>query len=167
MSLEKAVEKRVEIIRQGRCDGAVYHMNRSCKVMDFTTYEGSGGSSPRRVPLHHLRRGPGGPAGLCRRPVRHGVQPLVEMMEAGRRRSDERREADPGHPGRAGRVAARPGEAAQRLTREKGKPLVGVLPYYAPEEIAHAAGMLPWVSGAGRRMRPWRATIFRPLPVPW
>ncbi|HOI75292.1 MAG TPA: 2-hydroxyacyl-CoA dehydratase family protein [Syntrophales bacterium] len=40
-------------------------------------------------------------------------------------------------------VAARPGEAAERLKREKGKPLVGVLPYYAPEEIVHAAGMLP------------------------
>jgi benzoyl-CoA reductase/2-hydroxyglutaryl-CoA dehydratase subunit BcrC/BadD/HgdB len=39
LNLERQVEKRVQIIKAGKCDGVVYHMNRSCKVMDFLTYE--------------------------------------------------------------------------------------------------------------------------------
>lgn len=39
-------------------------------------------------------------------------------------------------------IAARPGVSVAKLAK-RGKPLVGVLPYYAPEEIAYATGMLP------------------------
>lgn len=83
MSLEKAVEKRVEIIRQGRCDGAVYHMNRSCKVMDFTTYE-----AQRRVfaetgvPYMTFDGDQADPRVFVAAQFDTRVQALVEMMEA-------------------------------------------------------------------------------------
>jgi len=38
-SLEKQVDLRTTIIEECKCDGAVYHMNRSCKLMDFMQYE--------------------------------------------------------------------------------------------------------------------------------
>jgi len=66
-------------------------------------------------------------------------------------------------------TAARPGEAAERLRLEKGKPLVGVLPYYAPEEIVYAAGMLPvgvWggttdTSAAGHYFPPFACPLVK------
>lgn len=41
------------------------------------------------------------------------------------------------------KIADHPGEAVHRLKKESGKKLVGIAPYYAPEEIVYAAGMLP------------------------
>jgi (R)-2-hydroxyisocaproyl-CoA dehydratase beta subunit len=66
-------------------------------------------------------------------------------------------------------TAARPGEAVGRLRLEKGKPLVGVLPYYTPEEIVYAAGMLPvgiWggatdTSAAGHYFPPFACPIVK------
>jgi len=40
-------------------------------------------------------------------------------------------------------IADHPGEAVRLLRKESGKKLVGFAPYYAPEEIAYAAGMMP------------------------
>jgi len=38
-NLEGQVARKVAIIREFKCEGIVYHMNRSCKVMDFLMYE--------------------------------------------------------------------------------------------------------------------------------
>ena len=38
-SLDKQVDLRTGLIRNFSCDGAIYHVNRSCKVMDFMQYE--------------------------------------------------------------------------------------------------------------------------------
>lgn len=38
-NLDKQVDMRTKLIRDFQCDGAIYHMNRSCKVMDFMQYE--------------------------------------------------------------------------------------------------------------------------------
>ncbi len=38
-NLEKQVDLRTTIIEECKCDGAIYHMNRSCKLMDFMQYE--------------------------------------------------------------------------------------------------------------------------------
>lgn len=38
-SLKNQIDQRAEVIKKFSCDGAIYHMNRSCKVMDFMQYE--------------------------------------------------------------------------------------------------------------------------------
>jgi (R)-2-hydroxyisocaproyl-CoA dehydratase alpha subunit len=38
-NLEAQVTKRQQLLRDFDCDGAIYHMNRSCKIMDFMQYE--------------------------------------------------------------------------------------------------------------------------------
>lgn len=39
VNIEKMVEYRVNALKEGDCDGALYHMNRSCKLMSFVQYE--------------------------------------------------------------------------------------------------------------------------------
>ncbi len=39
VNIEKMVDYRVNALRDGNCDGALYHMNRSCKLMSFVQYE--------------------------------------------------------------------------------------------------------------------------------
>ncbi|GAA0732058.1 2-hydroxyacyl-CoA dehydratase family protein [Clostridium oceanicum] len=39
VNLEKQVDMRKDVINNFKCDGSIYHMNRSCKVMDFMQYE--------------------------------------------------------------------------------------------------------------------------------
>lgn len=39
VNLEKQVDMRKDVINKFKCDGSIYHMNRSCKVMDFMQYE--------------------------------------------------------------------------------------------------------------------------------
>lgn len=38
-NLDTIVARRVEAVKQFQCDGVVYHVNRSCKVMDCQQYE--------------------------------------------------------------------------------------------------------------------------------
>lgn len=38
-SIEKQIDIRTGIMNQMKCDGAVYHMNRSCKLLDFMQYQ--------------------------------------------------------------------------------------------------------------------------------
>lgn len=39
INLERASDRRINIIRRAKCDGAVIHMNRSCKAWDGILYE--------------------------------------------------------------------------------------------------------------------------------
>lgn len=39
VNMERMVEYRVNALKGGDCDGALYHMNRSCKMMSFIQYE--------------------------------------------------------------------------------------------------------------------------------
>lgn len=39
LNLERAIKRRTNIVRKAQCDGAVIHMNRSCKIWDGFLYE--------------------------------------------------------------------------------------------------------------------------------
>lgn len=39
VNIEKMVEYRINALKDGDCEGAFYHMNRSCKLMSFIQYE--------------------------------------------------------------------------------------------------------------------------------
>jgi benzoyl-CoA reductase/2-hydroxyglutaryl-CoA dehydratase subunit BcrC/BadD/HgdB len=39
LNLERATERRVNIIKRAKCDGIIVHMNRSCKIWDGFLYE--------------------------------------------------------------------------------------------------------------------------------
>ncbi|WP_315968286.1 2-hydroxyacyl-CoA dehydratase [Fusobacterium necrophorum] len=39
VNLERMVEYREQALADGNCVGALYHMNRSCKLMSFIQYE--------------------------------------------------------------------------------------------------------------------------------
>lgn len=39
VNLERMCKYRVDSLIDGNCDGAFYHMNRSCKLMSFIQYE--------------------------------------------------------------------------------------------------------------------------------
>lgn len=38
-NLKRQIDQRIEAMKKFKCEGAVYHMNRSCKIMDFVQYE--------------------------------------------------------------------------------------------------------------------------------
>lgn len=38
-NLARGIDLRVRILEECKCDGAVYHLNRSCKLMDFMQYQ--------------------------------------------------------------------------------------------------------------------------------
>ncbi|WP_249175084.1 2-hydroxyacyl-CoA dehydratase subunit D, partial [Clostridium tyrobutyricum] len=35
ININRLIDSRTDVIKKFKCDGAVYHMNRSCKIMDF------------------------------------------------------------------------------------------------------------------------------------
>lgn len=82
VNIEKMVDYRVNALKDGNCDGALYHMNRSCKIMSFVQYE-----MQRRVaeqtglPYAGFDGDQADPRNFAQAQFETRVEGLVEVME--------------------------------------------------------------------------------------
>lgn len=81
-NLERQIDLRVRIIEECKCDGAVYHMNRSCKLMDLMQYQLQKEVYRRTgVPFVVFDGDQTDPRNFAKAQFETRVQALVEMME--------------------------------------------------------------------------------------
>ncbi len=81
-NLARQVELRTSIIKDFKCDGAIYHMNRSCKLMDFMQYQLQREVADRTgVPYVVFDGDQTDPRNFAQAQFETRVQALVEMME--------------------------------------------------------------------------------------
>lgn len=82
VNIEKMVDYRVNALKDGNCHGALYHMNRSCKIMSFVQYE-----MQRRVaektglPYAGFDGDQADPRNFAQAQFETRVEGLVEVME--------------------------------------------------------------------------------------
>lgn len=81
-NLERQIDLRVRIIQDCKCDGAVYHLNRSCKLMDFMQYQLQQEVFKRTgVPYISFDGDQTDPRNFAKAQFETRIQALVEMME--------------------------------------------------------------------------------------
>ncbi len=81
-NLERSIDLRVRIIKECKCDGAVYHLNRSCKLMDFMQYQLAQEVYKRTgVPYVTFDGDQTDPRNFAKAQFETRIQALVEMME--------------------------------------------------------------------------------------
>jgi len=81
-NLERQIDLRVRIIEECKCDGAVYHLNRSCKLMDFMQYQLAQEVYKRTgVPYITFDGDQTDPRNFAKAQFETRIQALVEMME--------------------------------------------------------------------------------------
>lgn len=81
-SLPVQIQNRVDIMEEYKCDGAVYHVNRSCKNMDFMQIEVQKAVAERTgKPYVSFDGDQSDPRNFSQAQFETRVQGLVEMME--------------------------------------------------------------------------------------
>lgn len=81
-NLQRSIDLRVKIIKECMCDGAVYHLNRSCKLMDFMQYQLAKEVYARtNVPYIMFDGDQTDPRNFAKAQFETRIQGLVEMME--------------------------------------------------------------------------------------
>lgn len=82
LNLERNIDLRVKIIEECSCDGAVYHLNRSCKLCDFMHYKISEEVHKRTgVPYVFFDGDQTDPRNFSKAQFETRIQALAEMME--------------------------------------------------------------------------------------
>ncbi|MGS0763453.1 2-hydroxyacyl-CoA dehydratase subunit D [Syntrophomonas curvata] len=90
LNLERNIDLRVKIIKECKCDGAVYHLNRSCKLCDFMHYKISEEVYKRTgVPYVFFDGDQTDPRNFAKAQFETRIQALVEMMENNKARRQE------------------------------------------------------------------------------
>lgn len=81
LNLKRNIDMRVKIIEECQCDGAVYHLNRSCKLCDFMHYKISDEVYKRTgVPYVFFDGDQTDPRNFAKAQFETRIQALVEMM---------------------------------------------------------------------------------------
>jgi len=81
-NLERQIDLRVRILKECKCDGAVYHLNRSCKLMDFMQYQLQQEVYKRTgIPYISFDGDQTDPRNFAKAQFETRIQALVEMME--------------------------------------------------------------------------------------
>lgn len=81
-NLERQIDLRVRILKECQCDGAVYHLNRSCKLMDFMQYQlAQEVYKQTGIPYVTFDGDQTDPRNFAKAQFETRVQALVEMME--------------------------------------------------------------------------------------
>lgn len=81
-NLKNQIDKRAEVIEKFKCDGAIYHMNRSCKLMDFLQYEVQRGAHEKTgKPYVGFDGDQADPRNFTKAQYETRIQGLVEVME--------------------------------------------------------------------------------------
>lgn len=83
VNIERMAKYRVDSLKEGNCDGAFYHMNRSCKLMSFIQYEMSRMVyNETKIPYAGFDGDQADPRGFAKAQFETRLQGLVEVMEA-------------------------------------------------------------------------------------
>ncbi len=81
-NLKNQIDQRTEVMRKFKCDGAIYHMNRSCKLMDFMQYEMQRGVLENTgKPYVGFDGDQADPRSFTKAQFETRIQGLVEVME--------------------------------------------------------------------------------------
>lgn len=90
LNLERNIDLRVKIIEECSCDGAVYHLNRSCKLCDFMHYKISEEVNERTgVPYVFFDGDQTDPRNFSKAQFETRIQALTEMMESRKMQQEE------------------------------------------------------------------------------
>jgi len=82
LNLERQIDLRVRVLKECKCDGAVYHLNRSCKLMDFMQYQLQQEVYKRTgIPYVSFDGDQTDPRNFAKAQFETRIQALVEMME--------------------------------------------------------------------------------------
>ena len=82
LNLKRNIDLRVKIIEDTKCDGAVYHLNRSCKLCDFMHYKISEEVNKiTGAPYVFFDGDQTDPRGFAKAQFETRIQALAEMME--------------------------------------------------------------------------------------
>lgn len=83
INLDRLVDDRAEVIKKFNCAGAVYHMNRSCKIMDFLQYElGRRVEKKTGIPYARFDGDQSDPRNFAKAQFETRIQGLTEIMES-------------------------------------------------------------------------------------
>ena len=123
------------------CDGLIMHQNRSCKNMSLLNDEGGKRIQKNLgVPYVIFDGDQTDPRNFSEAQFDTRVEALCEMM-------NEKKANEGGNIdeliSKFQDVANHPKKTVLEYKKNTGKGLVGIMPYYAPEEIVYAAGYLP------------------------
>lgn len=89
-NLERSIDLRVRILEECKCDGAVYHLNRSCKLMDFMQYQLQQEVYKRTgIPYITFDGDQTDPRNFAKAQFETRIQALVEMMDNNRAEKKE------------------------------------------------------------------------------
>ncbi len=82
-NLKRSIDLRVRVLTENKCDGAVYHLNRSCKLMDFMQYKMAEEVYKQTgIPYITFDGDQTDPRGFAKAQFETRIQALVEMMES-------------------------------------------------------------------------------------
>ena len=82
VNLDQMTEFRVNSLRDGKCDGAFYHMNRSCKLMSLIQYEMQRKTEEiTGIPSAGFDGDQADPRGFTKAQFETRIQGLVEVMD--------------------------------------------------------------------------------------
>ncbi|MDD3364845.1 MAG: 2-hydroxyacyl-CoA dehydratase family protein [Syntrophomonas sp.] len=82
-NLKSSIDLRVRVLKENKCDGAVYHLNRSCKLMDLMQYKMSEEVYKQTgIPYITFDGDQTDPRGFAKAQFETRIQALVEMMES-------------------------------------------------------------------------------------
>ncbi len=82
VNLDKMTEFRVNSLKNGKCDGAFYHMNRSCKLMSLIQYEMQRKTEEiTGIPSAGFDGDQADPRGFTKAQFETRIQGLVEVMD--------------------------------------------------------------------------------------
>jgi benzoyl-CoA reductase/2-hydroxyglutaryl-CoA dehydratase subunit BcrC/BadD/HgdB len=81
-SLQRQIDIKVNVMKRGACEGTTYHLNRSCKCMDFLFHEMQETVSKRtNTPYVQFDGDQCDPRNFSPAQFETRIQGLVEMME--------------------------------------------------------------------------------------
>ncbi|MEG2379977.1 MAG: 2-hydroxyacyl-CoA dehydratase family protein, partial [Bacilli bacterium] len=82
VNLDKMTEFRINSLRDGKCDGAFYHMNRSCKLMSLIQYEMQRQTEEvTKIPSAGFDGDQADPRAFTKAQFETRIQGLVEVMD--------------------------------------------------------------------------------------
>ena len=82
INIEGMAKLRSSALTDGQCDGALYHMNRSCKLMSFIQYEMARiAADETGLPYTGFDGDQADPRGFAQAQFDTRLQGLVEIME--------------------------------------------------------------------------------------
>ncbi|MBV4415687.1 2-hydroxyacyl-CoA dehydratase subunit D [Clostridium tyrobutyricum] len=93
INIDRLIDSRTDVIKKFKCNGAVYHMNRSCKIMDFLQYELARKVEENTgVPYTRFDGDQSDPRNFTKAQFETRIQGLAEIMESNKKQGGNENE---------------------------------------------------------------------------